>query len=359
MDDILIFAQSKEHLEQLTKQVLQHLRENNLYLKPKKCKFNKEHIEYLGMVIQEGKIAMDSVKLKGIWDWPTPSTVKQVQSFLGFGNFYQKFISKFLELAQPLNDLLKKDKKFKWTSDCQKAFDMLKQKFTAKLVLTMPDQLRPYQIEANASKYASGAVLTQTDSNGDRHPVAFLSKTFSETEWNYEIYDQELLGIIRALEEWRHYIQGSGHTTIVHSDHQNLTYFKSAQKLNRQQARWSLYLSEFDIKLVHIPGLKMIQSDALSWQPDFIPEEDNNNNNRTLLPKHMFINLIDTNQQDRIANAENYDFDVKNALEMLLEKGPLTLQQDLEDWKLEKHNDKNVLFYKNKNQMIWIYDRMS
>ena len=96
----------------------------------------------------------------------------------------------------------------------------------------MPDQARLFQIEADASKYASGAVLTQMDSNGDRHPVAFLSKTFTETERNYEIYDRELLGIIRALEEWQHYIQGSGHTTVVHSDHQNLMFFKSAQKLN-------------------------------------------------------------------------------------------------------------------------------
>ena len=102
------------------------------------------------------------------------------------------------------------------------------------------------------------------DSNGDRHLVAFLSKTFNETERNYEIYDRELLGIIHALEEWRHYIQGSGHTTVVHSDHQNLTFFKSAQKLNRRQARWALYLLEFDIKLVHMPGEKMIQSDTLS-----------------------------------------------------------------------------------------------
>ena len=102
------------------------------------------------------------------------------------------------------------------------------------------------------------------DANGDRHPVVFLLKTFTEAEWNYEIYDRELLGVIQALEEWRHYIQGSGHTTIVYMDHQNLTYFKSAQKLNCRQARWALYLSEFDIKLVHVPGTKMIQSDALS-----------------------------------------------------------------------------------------------
>ena len=155
--------------------------------------------------------------------------VKQVRSF---GNFYQKFINKYSKLALPLNGLLKKDKLFDWTPECQKVFETLKQWFTGEPVLMMPDQTQPFQIEADASKYASGAVLTQTDSNGDRHPVAFLSKTFTEMERNYEIYDWELLGIIHALEEWQHYIQGSGHTTIVHSDHQNLTYFKLAQKLN-------------------------------------------------------------------------------------------------------------------------------
>ena len=128
----------------------------------------------------------------------------------------------------------------------------------------MPDQLKPFQIKSDMSKVATGAVLTQLDSNGDQHPVAFMSKTFTDTERRYKIYDRELLGIICALKEWRHYIQGSGHTTVIFSDHKNLTYFRTAQKLNDRQARWSLYLSEFDIKLIHLPGSKMIQSDALS-----------------------------------------------------------------------------------------------
>ena len=89
-------------------------------------------------------------------------------------------------------------------------FEELKQWLTSAPVLMMPDQAKPFQIKCDASKYASGAVLTQLDNNGDRHPVAFLSKTFNETERNYEIYDRELLALIRALEEWRHYIQGSG-----------------------------------------------------------------------------------------------------------------------------------------------------
>ena len=207
-----------------------------VYLKPTKCKFKKTKIEYLGMVITEGKISMDSVKLKGIQDWLAPTTVKEVRSFLGFGNFYRKFINKFSELAASLNGLLKKDKTFYWTPECQNSFDTLKQRFKAEPVLMMPHQSRPFQIEADTSKYASGAVLTQMDSNSDRHPVAYFSKTFNDMERNYEIYDRELLGVIHALEEWCHYIQGSRHTTIVHTEHQNLTYFKSAQKLNWQQA---------------------------------------------------------------------------------------------------------------------------
>jgi reverse transcriptase-like protein len=118
----------------------------------------------------------------------------------------------------------------------------------------MPDLTRPFQIETDASKYAMGAILSQLDSNGDRHPVSFISKTLSPAERNYEIYDRELLAIIRVLEEWRHYIQGSAHTTIVLSDHKNLTYYQEvskAKKLNRRQARWSLYLSEFDVKFTY------------------------------------------------------------------------------------------------------------
>jgi RNase H-like domain found in reverse transcriptase len=184
------------------------------------------------MIIEEGKISMDAVKLGGIREWPIPTTLKQTRSFLGFGNFYRKFISHYSELARPLNDLTKKDKKFKWTTKCQEAFDTMKKRFTEEPVLLMPDQSKPFQIESNASKVETGTVLTQLDSNGDRHPIAFLSKTFSETERKYGIYDRELLGIIQVLKEWRHYIQGSGHTTIVYSDHKNLTYFRTAQKLN-------------------------------------------------------------------------------------------------------------------------------
>jgi hypothetical protein len=182
MDNILIFAENQEELQERMKQVLQRLQEHNLFLKPKKCEFNKLIMEYLRLIIQEGKLSMDPVKLSGIRDWPTPTSVKQVRGFIGFANFYRQFIKKFSELVLPLNNLLRKDTKFDWNNQCQEAFETLKGRFLQEPGLMMLDHSKPFQIESDASKYASGAVLTQTDINRDRHPVAFLLKTFTDTE---------------------------------------------------------------------------------------------------------------------------------------------------------------------------------
>ena len=124
--------------------MLRQLQDNDLYLKPKKCEFNKTVIEYLGLVVKEGQLSMDPVKLKGITEWPTPSTVKQLRAFLGFGNFYHRFIQKFSEIAMSLNGLLKKNVPFEWTAECQEAFLTLKRRFTEEPVLLMPDQTRPF-----------------------------------------------------------------------------------------------------------------------------------------------------------------------------------------------------------------------
>lgn len=177
MDDILIFAKTEEDLKKYTKEVLKVLKENDLYVKPEKCKFAKEHLQYLGFIIEENKISMDPAKVRGISEWPIPATQKQVKSFSGFGNFYQKFIRGFSELARPLNNLLCKDEPFNWSQDCQTSFETLKDRFCKEPVLTMPDLMLLFQIKSDASKYATG-VLTQNDINGNLHPVAFISKTY-------------------------------------------------------------------------------------------------------------------------------------------------------------------------------------
>jgi hypothetical protein len=347
MNDILIFAENQEELQERTKQVLQRLREHDLFLKPKKCEFNKTTMEYLGFIIQEGKLSMDPIKLSGIRDWPIPTMVKQVRGFIGFANFYRQFIKKFSKLILPLNNLLWKDTKSDWNDQCQEAFETLKGRFLQEPVLMMPDHSKPFQIESDASKYAFGVVLTQMDINGDRHPVAFLLKTFTDTERWYKIYDRELLGIVQALKEWRHHIQGSGHTTLVHTDHQNLTYLWKAQKLSDRQARWSLFLSEFDIKLQHLPGNKMILSDALSRRPDHCPKEDETKE-EILLPNDLFLNLLDVNLRDRITKNKEYNFDVTKAIELLQEEGLTNIQNNLKDWKIEEVDNQKTIFYKGK-----------
>jgi hypothetical protein len=140
MDDMLIFAETKDELTKRTLEVLQLLRENDLYLKQQKCKFCVTKIDFLGFIIEDGKMTMDPVKLAGIADWPAPTTLQQLQSFLGFGNFYRKFIHHYSDLTRPLNELLQKNQASDWTANRQVAFEQLKQKFQEEPVLMLPDQ---------------------------------------------------------------------------------------------------------------------------------------------------------------------------------------------------------------------------
>jgi len=344
MDDILILAENEQELTENTKRILKKLKENDLYLKPEKCEFVKTEVEYLGMVVRPEQIAMDDKKVQAIKDWPAPRTVKEVRSFLGLGNFYRKFIRKYSDTAKPLNDLLKKDRPtFEWTEEAANAFEELKRKFCEEPVLKMPDPTRPFQIEADASKFAIGAVLTQLDSNGNRHPVAFLSKTFSPTERRYEIHDRELMGIIKSLQEWRHYIQGSSFTTTVLSDHKNLTYFRKPQKLNDRQARWSLILSEYDIELLHTPGEKMIQSDAISRRSDLNPTIDENHKPETMLTHDLFVRFIDLELQERITGSKEVESDVLKALETIKAS---EIDGDLDEWTMEETENGKSIFFK-------------
>jgi RNase H-like domain found in reverse transcriptase len=154
-----------------------------------KCRFDTQEVEFLGIIIRPNQLTMDPMKLAGIKDWPTPTNVKAVCSFLGFGNFYRRFIGHFADLAHPLNDLTKKNKQFQWTNKCQIAFDTLKKKFAKSPVLLMPDPEKPFIIESDTSKFATRAVLRQKDMNGDWHPCRYISYSFDATQRNYEIYD--------------------------------------------------------------------------------------------------------------------------------------------------------------------------
>jgi len=202
LDDILIFTETEEEHEQVVRRVLGMLAEHKLFHCPEKCEFHRKWIEYLGLVISENKVEMDSVKVAGVRDWPTPENRTDMQAFISFVNFYRRFIRDFSTIARPLFDLTRSDKAWNWDTKEQDAFECLKAAVTTALVLVSPQDSELFCIEADSSDFTSGAVLSQQLPGEEKwHPVAFYSKSLSPVERNYEIHDKEMLAIIRALEE--------------------------------------------------------------------------------------------------------------------------------------------------------------
>ena len=177
---------------------------------------------------------MKDSKVNAIRDWPIPHTIHNIQSFLGTGNFYRRFIENFSLIARPLHNLTKKDKKWNWTMECQNTFGKLMWIFTSHPVLIYPDPMQPYQLVTDASLIAHSAVLLQEGPDNDWHPVAYLSSSFSPLERNYDVFDRELLAIIKALEHWKHYLEGVRHPFEIWTDYKNLEHFQMARDLSRQ-----------------------------------------------------------------------------------------------------------------------------
>jgi hypothetical protein len=243
LDDILIYSDTFEEHQVHVEKVLEALQRNRVLLKPEKCEFHTQSTTYLGIIIEPNGIKMDPRKVQTVKNCTVPKIVKDVQAFLGFANFYRRFISGFSELASPLTRLTRKNISFEWTPKAQTAFNALKEAFTTAPIVTHFDPEKEITVETDASDYVSAGVLSQYDDNGTLRPVAYFSKKHSPVECNYEIYDKELLAIIRSFEEWRLELEGAANPIAVISDHKNLEYFMSTKQLNRRQARWAEYLS--------------------------------------------------------------------------------------------------------------------
>jgi len=294
LDDILIFTKMEEEHERAVRRVLKVLTEHKLFLHPEKCEFHRKQIEYLRLVISENKVEMDPVKVAGVRNWPTPENRTNMQAFIGFVNFYRCFIWDFSTIARPLFDLTCSDKVWNWDAKEQEAFEHLKMAVTTALVLVSPQDSEPFCIEADSFDFASGAVLSQQLPGEKKwHPVAFYSKSLSPVERNYKIHDKEMLAIIHALEEWRHFLEGARHPVEIWTDHKNLEYFMMAKKLNRCQARWSLYLARFDFKLIYRPGHSMGKPDALSWRLDHGNRASDNEDVILLRPELLAIRALE------------------------------------------------------------------
>ncbi|SJL16406.1 uncharacterized protein ARMOST_19930 [Armillaria ostoyae] len=212
---------------------------------------------------------MDPVKLAGIAEWPTLTKKKELQSFLGFTNFYRKFIKNYSKVVHALTQLTGKAEWTRGTAQNQ-VFQQLKKQMAEDIILAIPNRTGRFRVEADTS---NGAVLTAT-------------------EHNYEIYDKELLTIMLALSDWCHYLMGALEDVEIWTDHQNLQYFCKPQKLNRRQARWVTELAEYHFILKHKPGTANIKADLLSRRIDHNQGKDDNGDITVLSPEHFWAMIM-------------------------------------------------------------------
>src|SRR5882724_230173 len=207
LDDILIFSDSLEEHQVHVRRVLERLREYDLHSKPEKCLFHMQKIEFLGFMVTPTGISMDTAKTDAVSIWPTPTNLKAVQGFLGFANFYRRFIVGFSDIVIPLICLTRKDTPFAWVPDHTAAFEILKHAFTQAPILAHFNPDNPIIVETDASDYTIAAIISQiSPDDGDLHPIVFYSRSMQPAELNYEIYDKELLAILEAFQQWRNYL---------------------------------------------------------------------------------------------------------------------------------------------------------
>ncbi|QRW24124.1 Retrotransposable element Tf2 protein [Rhizoctonia solani] len=282
LDDILIFSENPKDHPSHVREVLSHLMENQLFCKLSKCHFHVTTVDYLGIVISPSGFSTDQKKIEAVTSWPTPRTVKQVQAFLGFVNYLCQFIPNLSSVAHPLHNLTKKETPWSWSNLEEEAFQELKSLVTQSPVLIHSNPDLPYYLETDASGVAMGAILSQRGKDNCLHPVAYMSKSFSGAEANYNTHNKELLAIIKALEEWQIFLEATDRPIQVFMDHRNSEYWMQAQTFNWRHAQWCIFLRK---------------PDALSRRSNYI---DTPTEPEVMIPAKVFANTSE--EELEIAN---------------------------------------------------------
>lgn len=298
LDDILVFSEDLPNHVLHVKQVLQRLLENRLFVKAEKCDFHAQTTSFLGYIISEGQLKMDREKVRAVLDWPQPESRLQLQRFLGFANFYRRFIRDYSRVAAPLTALTSTSRSFCWNPAANEAFRDLKGRFTDAPILSHPDTSRQFVVEVDASDVGVGAILSQRSSSDHKlHPCAFFSRRLSPAERNYDVGNRELLAAKLAL-EWRHWLEGP---FVVWTDHKNLAYVQSARRLNSRQARWALFFGRFNFSLTFRPGSRNGKADALSRM--FSKAVSEEATPETILPQKLIVGVVTWRIEDEVMTA--------------------------------------------------------
>ena len=312
MDNVIVHGNTQEELTARVSEFLQTCKDENLHLKIAKSTFETQEVDFLGYQIKNGQYSPCSIKTAAIKDWPVPTNLKELHSFIGFCNFYRMFIANFLQIAHLLHLLTKKDQEYVWGEAQQQAFQELQKRLTSSPVLQLLDLSKPFFVQTDASKLGTGAVLLQKDDTGVSHPCAYLSQALVGAEQNYQVYDLELLAVICVLKAWRPYLISPTEPTIFYTDHQNITYFRQPQDLTARQMHWHSILQEYPIRFVHISGHKNGAPDLLSRMAHFVPSVTPQ---LTLIPD----SLVDR-ERGGVKNLSPGSFSIKTA--KILKKTP-------------------------------------
>lgn len=273
LDNIFIHSKRLEDHDGHVAQVLAILEDAKLFINPKKCTFSVPSIDFLGFIVSVDGLKMHPDKQRAVIDWPTPTSSKEVVSFVAFANFYRRFIPRFSEITKPLTNLSKKGVPFSWDETCAQAFNELKTTFQGPPILHYFDPTKPLVMETDASDVGIAGVLSQINDDGILQPISFYSRSLLAVgERFYTVYDKELLAIVEGFRFWRHYLIAAdpNRPTVVISDHANLVYFSTSQSLSQRQIRWSQQLSKFHFEIVHRVGSLNGKADLLSRRPDFL-----------------------------------------------------------------------------------------
>ena len=265
LDDIIVLGRSfEEHVQNLV-QVFERLRASGLKLKPSKCAFFQKEVQYLGHIISRDGIAPDPERTAKVAKWPVPTSKKEVQQFIGFANYYRRFIKDFAQHAKPLHRLTEQTSPFKWTDTCQDSFSELRKRLCTTPVLAYPDFSRPFILDTDASDVAIGGVLSQCDDNGRERVIAYGSRLLTKPERRYCVTRRQLLAVVTFVHLYRPYLICRKFT--LRTDHGSLTWLKNFKEPEGQLARWLEQLQELEFDIIHRRGARHQNADALSRLP--------------------------------------------------------------------------------------------
>jgi hypothetical protein len=262
IDDILIFSKTFEDHMRHVKIVFDILKEANLMVKLKKCEFCKPNIEFLGHIVGRNGLKPDPKKIEKIQKMKPPTNIKEIRSFHGLCSYYRKFVKNFSSIVKPITELVKKDVKFIWGKDQQKAFETMKEKLINYPILQYPDYEKEFILCTDASGRGLGAVLAQLDENGKEIVIAYASRSLVGAENNYGITELECLAVIWAVKHFRKHLIRAKFTIIT--DHSALKTLRTATIPTGKRARWMMELQQYDFEIKHRAGKKNANADALS-----------------------------------------------------------------------------------------------